>query len=164
VQRRRAPDHVGVRVRHAVRLARRVVGAAIAPYNDDWRTATLFAYQPQNGLSPGEWSGQALTASARYTNAKHPMAAATNADDSLGDFIAAYHPVWNGWLQLRLYLGSQNAEEYTAHYPSLDIHVVGSRWYAVGGGAVSCTSGTATSIESILLHPNPSSTTHPAHS
>lgn len=135
--------------------------AAIAPYNNTWRTATLFAFQPQSGLDPGEWSGQALTASARYTDAAHPMAAATDADDSLADFIASYRPVWDGWLQLRIYLGTQGAEQYSAHYPVLDIHVQGSHWTAVGGGPVSCQSGTSTSIESILPT---TTTTQPAHS
>ena len=45
-----------------------------APYNNAWRTAILMAYQPQQGLSPGEWSGDQLTASSRYSNPAHPMA------------------------------------------------------------------------------------------
>jgi hypothetical protein len=125
--------------------------AALPPYNNAWRTAILLAYQPQQGLSAGEWTGDALTASARYTNPAHPMAAATDRDDSLEDFIEEYRPTWNGFLQLRMYLGTQNAEAYSLHYPALDIQVTGNTWHAVGGGPVNCHSGTAESIETIVL-------------
>jgi hypothetical protein len=125
--------------------------AAVAPYNNDWRTAILIAYQPQDGLAPGEWSGEALTASARYTNPAHPMAAATQGDDSLSDFIQDFHPMWNGFIELRMYLDTANAEVYSFKYPELSIRVTGSTWQAVGTGQVDCHSGTAESIESIVL-------------
>ena len=129
---------------------------APAPYDNDSRTAILNAYQPQNGLPPGEWSGAELTASSRYTNPQVPMAAATSGDDSLADFMDNYHPRWDGFLQLRMYLGTADQPQYSLHYPALNIQVVGDTWYAVGGGTVNCTAGTAESIESIVL---PSATT-----
>lgn len=128
--------------------------AAVPPYNNRWRTAILMAYQPQEGLFAEEWSGQALTDSARYSNPSHPMAAATYADDSLEDFLESYAAVWDGWIQLRMYLGTQDAEAYSSRYPTLDIHVVGDTWHAVGGGTVDCHSGTSESIETILLPPS----------
>jgi hypothetical protein len=124
---------------------------APAPYNNAWRTAILLAYQPQQGLTPSEWSGDELTASSRYTNPANPMVAATDGDDSLQDFIEEFHPKWDGYLQLRIYLGTENAETYSVHYPALDIHVSGDTWSAVGGGAVNCNSGTSTSLESVVL-------------
>jgi hypothetical protein len=133
--------------------------AASAPYNNDWRTAILLAYQPRQGLVAGEWSGDELTASARYSNPSHPMTAATGGDDSLADFIQEFHPVWEGFLELRIYLGTRDAEVYSEHYPALDIQVTGSAWHAVGGGRVNCHSGTAESIESIVL---PKSATSPS--
>jgi hypothetical protein len=132
--------------------------AAPAPYNNAWRTAILLAYQPRQGLPPGEWSGDELTASSRYTNPAHPMVAATHGDDSLEDFIQEFHPVWDGYLQLRIYLGTQNAEVYSVQYPGLDIRVTGDTWQAVGGGPVNCHSGTAESLESVVL---PKSATSP---
>ncbi len=125
--------------------------AAPPPYNNDWRTAILIAYQPIEGIPAGEWSGDELTASARYTNPEHPMAAATGGDDSLADFLQEYHPRWDGFLQLRMYLGTKDAAVYSLHYPELAIQVTGDAWHAVGGGTVNCHSGTAESIESILL-------------
>jgi hypothetical protein len=134
---------------------------APAPYNNASRTAILLAYQPQNGLPPGEWSGAELTASSRYTNPDLPMAAATSGDDSLADFMSNYHPRWDGFLQLRMYLGTADAVQYSLHYPSLDIQVQGTTWTAVGEGPVSCKAGTAESLESIVL---PSTTTTPSTS
>jgi len=134
--------------------------SAPAPYNDAWRTAILLAYQPRQGLPSGEWSGDALTASSRYTNPAHPMVAATGGDDSLKDFIEEYSPVWGGYLELRIYLGTQNAPVYSLHYPALDIQVTGDTWRSIGGGPVNCHAGTAESIETLLLPK--SSTTPPA--
>jgi len=129
---------------------------APAPYNNAYRTAILLAYQPQESLSASEWSGDELTASSRYSNPANPMVAATDGDDSLEDFVQDFHPKWDGYLQLRMYLGTADAQIYSVHYPTLDIHVTGDTWTAVGGGAVNCSSGTATSLESIVL---PSTTT-----
>jgi hypothetical protein len=128
---------------------------AQAPYNNAGRTATLVAYQPQEGLPPGDWSGAQLTSSSRYSNTANPIAAATDGDQSLQDIIEQYKPEWDGFLQLRMYLGTANEQAYTLHYPALNIQVTGGTWQAVGGVPVNCASGTSVSIESILL---PSST------
>jgi hypothetical protein len=125
--------------------------AAHGPYDNSYRTATLLAYQPQQGLTPGEWSGSELTASSRYSNPAHPMAEATPGDGSLQDFMADFPPRWDGFLQLRIYLSTADAQPYSLRYPALDIQVIGNTWYAVGGGTVNCNAGTAESIESILL-------------
>ena len=133
--------------------------SAPAPYNDDGRTAILEAYQPQQGLLPGEWSGEGMTASASYSNPAVPMAQATSRDLSLANFLTAYPARWDGFIQLRMYFGTINAPQLTAHYPSLNIQVTGSKWQEVGGGSVNCTAGTAESIETQLL---PSTTTSAA--
>jgi hypothetical protein len=129
---------------------------APAPYNNAGRTATLVAYQPLQSLPPGDWSGTQLTSSSSYSNPANPMAAATAADQSLKDIIEAYPPRWDGFLQLRIYLGTVNEQAYTVHYPALNIQVTGSTWQAVGGSQVNCASGTSASLESELL---PSTTT-----
>jgi hypothetical protein len=129
---------------------------APSPYNNTGRTATLVAYQPQQGLPAGDWSGTQLTSSSRYSNPANPMAAATAADQTLQDIVAEYPPKWDGFLQLRIYLGTANEQAYDQHYPSLNIHVTGDTWQAVGGSTVNCASGTAESLESVLL---PSTTT-----
>jgi hypothetical protein len=134
---------------------------AQAPYNNAYRTAILLAYQPQEGLAPGEWSGDELTASSRYTNPANPMVAATDGDDSLEDFIGDFQPKWDGFIELRIYLGTENAQTYSLHYPALNIQVTGDTWTAVGGGTVNCASGTAESLESIVLPPTTTTTAAP---
>ena len=129
---------------------------APAPYNNAGRTAILVAYQPLQGLPPGDWSGTQMTSSSRYSNPANPMAAATAADQSLQDIIEAYPPRWDGFLQLRIYLGTVNEQAYTLHYPALSIQVTGNSWQAVGGSPVNCGSGTSVSLESEVL---PSTTT-----
>jgi hypothetical protein len=126
---------------------------APSPYNNTGRTATLVAYQPQQGLPAGDWSGTQLTSSSRYSNPANPMAAATAADQTLQNIIAEYPPKWSGFLQLRIYLGTANEQAYDQQYPSLNIQVTGDTWQAVGGSTVNCASGTAESLESALLPP-----------
>jgi len=115
------------------------------------RTAILLAYQPIQGLAPGDWSGSQLTASSRYSNPASPMAAATGGDESLATFMNQFKPYWDGLLQLRMYLDAANEQPYAVHYPTLDIQVTGTTWHAVDGGPVNCSAGTAESIESVLL-------------
>ncbi len=147
----------------ATPLAWRAISStpAKAPYNNDWRTALLLAYQPTQFASPGQWSGEGLTSSSRYSNPAHPMVAATNGDLSLRSFLEAYHANWQGFVQLRIYLGTRGAPVYSEHYPSLDLQVTGNTWRAVGGGRVDCHSGTSESLESIVLPPEPTTSTLP---
>jgi hypothetical protein len=125
--------------------------AAPAPYNNAWRTAILMAYQPQDGLLPSEWSGEQLTSSSRYTNPRYPMAAATASDSSLSAFIDDFPPRWHDLIELRIYLGTQNAPAYNAKYSALVIQVRENTWFALDSKPVNCHSGTSTSIETILL-------------
>jgi len=124
---------------------------AAASYAGPARTAILMAYQPIQYIAPGDWSGDALTASAHYSNPDNPMTAATGADESLGGYMIDFQPKWDGFLQLRIYLGAANEQGYSLHYPTLDIKVTGNTWTAVDGGPVNCASGTAVSFESTLL-------------
>jgi hypothetical protein len=132
---------------------------ALAPYNNAYRTATLYAYLPQPELPAGDWSGEQLTASSRYTNPDAPMAAATGGDEPLSDMVSDYPPEIHGFLELRIYLSTADQPAYNQRYPVLNIQVTGDKWHAVGGGPVNCHSGTSESVESILL---PKSDTSPS--
>ena len=44
------------------------------------------------------------------------------------DFIQDFHPKWDGFLQLRIYLGTQDQQTYSLHYPVLNIQVKGDTW------------------------------------
>jgi hypothetical protein len=87
------------------------------------------------------------------------MAAATDGDQSLQSIIEAYPPRWDGFLQLRMYLSTAGHEPYEATYPTLNVQVTGDTWQAVGGSPVNCASGTAVSIESVLLAPSTTTST-----
>jgi hypothetical protein len=137
----------------------RAVSASSAPrpYNKAGRTATLFAYQPRPQVDAGEWSGELITASARYTDASHPMAAATELDGPLSDFLDDFPTKLDGFVQLRLYLGAPDEPAYTLKYAAANIRVSGTTWRLVGTPPkVSCTSGTAISLEAILATAAPS--------
>ena len=110
--------------------------AATGAYAGPSRTAILFAYQPIDGLAPSYWSVDSLTASARYSNPAAPMAAATTRDESLAQYMLEFKPKWDGYLQLRMYLGADNEQPYSVSYPTLDIQVTGDSWRAVDGGPV----------------------------
>ena len=131
---------------------------ADAPYNVPGRTATLLAYQPRKGLASSDWSGSQLTASTRYANAAHPTAVATAADESLGQFMMEFHPAWQGLLQVRMFLGAPNQTPQTFTYSATSIRIKGSSWSVVNPTPVSCNSGQAVSLETIVLP----KTSHPA--
>jgi hypothetical protein len=124
---------------------------AQAPYDAAGATATLYAYQPRQDVAPGDWSGSQLTASARFSNPAHPMAAATSRDISLSNFIAQFAPTWDGLLQLRVFLGAPNQQVDSLTYPATTIQVTGKTWHVIDPKPASCASGTSESIESILL-------------
>lgn len=134
-------------------LAATVVGAspATAPYDGEGRAAGLFAYQPRKGVEPGEWSGQGLTALSRYTNAEHPMAEILPADYTVGDFVQAFAPQWDGMIQLRMYLRVPNQPVGSTSYSATSLKVSGDSWQQVGASAGGiCKAGKATSVARLL--------------
>jgi hypothetical protein len=131
----------------------RAVSSVPAPpsYNGAGRTAALLGYLAMKALPPGDWSGELLTASTRYSNPLAPTAQATGRDESLSALMSDFPAQWEGFYELRIYLGAPDRETYEVKYPALNIQVKGDEWHAVGGGPVNCQASTAESIESILL-------------
>jgi hypothetical protein len=131
----------------------RAIGAKDGPstYDAAGRTAILLAYQPRQNVLPGQWSGEGLTASARYTPAGHPIVAATPGDVTLADFISDYPLMWDNLIQVRIYLGAPDAPIYSRQYNAADIKVSGDTWTVLDPASVPCNVGTSTSIETILL-------------
>ncbi len=129
---------------------------APTPYNGPGGTAILDAYLPMQALAPGDWSGEQLTSSTRYSNPESPMAQATDRDVPLEEFLQDYPPQWDGFIQLRLFLGAQNQPADVQHYPALNLQISGDTWTTVGGGPVNCNAGNAESLETVLA---PTSTT-----
>ena len=129
--------------------------AAPQGYAVPGRKATLFIYQPRPNTYPNQWSADQMTSSSPYTNPRYPMAAATDADFSLKDYIAEFPPRWNGLLQLRIYYGAPGKPTWTDTYAATDITVSGSTWRVVRGASVPCTKGTAKPNETFRITPSP---------
>jgi hypothetical protein len=123
---------------------------AKAPYNVTGASATLYAYQPRDGVDPREWSGSQLSAASKFSDPTHPTAAMTGLDGALSRFLTGYPARWDGLVQLRIYLGAPGEPIYSLTYDSADVKVSGQTWSVVNASSVSCGSGSAVSLEQIL--------------
>jgi len=113
--------------------------------------ATLFAFLPMQGVDPGDWTGQALTGAAFFSNPQHPMTEATVLDPTLQSFTRKVTVLWHNLIQLRMYIGAPGKPLYQSSYPTAVIEVTGSTWHVVRGGAVDCTSGRTKPVEELAL-------------
>lgn len=113
-------------------LAATVRGSSAVPAGPGV-TATLFAYQPRQGAEPGEWSGLALTAASRVDGTAHAQLVPEEGSISLRQFLGGYPAQWDGWVQLRLLVGTADGVG-SAAYDSLDVKVDGDHWQAVDPG------------------------------
>jgi hypothetical protein len=108
--------------------------AAATPYSKTGHKATLMAFQPREGVAPGQWSGDTLTASTAYADVQHPAAQGTTQDFALKDFLDEFPANWDGMVELRLYLTAPGVPAQTDGYAATDIKVAGNYWVVVGGG------------------------------
>jgi hypothetical protein len=129
------------------------VGSVAAPteFTGTGRGAVLYAYQPIENVPANAWSGEELTDNSQYTNAAHPMSAATGGDPALQHVVTDFPPKWDGLIQLRLYATAPGRPMESTSYQALDIEVSGTSWQAVDGTTVDCTVGSAVSVETTLL-------------
>ena len=125
------------------------------------QNAVLDIFQPRDGVDPGDWSGDSLTAASFYDTSSLPTVQSTTADEPLSDFMRAYPTKLEGLYQLRIYYGKVPSGLYSQTYPATVIEIKGSRWSVVQGGNVSCASATATSDE-ILSGTEPKADATPA--
>ncbi|MGO4257862.1 hypothetical protein [Marmoricola sp. RAF53] len=100
--------------------------------------ATLFAYQPREGVSPEEFSGLQLTAASAVDDAAHPSARITARSTTLADFVAGFPAAWHGYVQLRLLLTAPGTAPQVDRYDAADLRVDGDRWRLVTGGGGAC--------------------------
>lgn len=107
-------------------------------YDVPGAVATLFAYQPREGVLPEEFSGIPLTAAARLADPGRPAARVTGESTTLASFTAAFPAAWDGHVQLRLLTGAPGVGTDTATYDTADVRIDGSRWRLVDGGHASC--------------------------
>lgn len=100
--------------------------------------ATLFAYQPRPGVEAEEFSGTAISATYAYADPALPATLAGERTWSVRDFTTAFPADLEGYVQLRLLLGSPEAGTVTTSYDTADIRVDGDRWRVVRGGDAPC--------------------------
>ena len=100
---------------------------------------TLFAYQPRAGITAGEFSGAVLSAAGLLADPGQPAVAVQEGSWSLADFTTAFPADLDGFVQLRLYLGTPEVGTLTDQpYDTADLRVDGDRWELVSGGTASC--------------------------
>jgi hypothetical protein len=108
----------------------------------DGAVATLYAYQPREGIAPGEYSGSAITAATVFTDPSRPATRVTADAWSVADFVTAFPASFQGYVQLRLVLGTPALGTLADGYDTADIKVDGDRWELVRGGSASCSDAT----------------------
>jgi hypothetical protein len=108
-------------------------------YDPTGAVATLYAYQPREGIAAGEFSGVPLTATGTLADPQRPAVAVTEDVWSIADFVDAFPATLDGYVQLRLVLGTPAAGTLTEDpYDTADIRVDGDSWELVRGGTASC--------------------------
>lgn len=117
-----------------------VMGSTALPEGTDpsGAVATLFAYQPRQGVDAAEFSGSPITAAVAFSDPARPATAVTKEAWSLADFVSAFPADYEGFVQLRLVLGTPAGGTLADHYDTADVHVDGDSWELVGGGDASC--------------------------
>ena len=123
---------------------------APAGYDDGRGTASLYGYQPRQGLAPGQWSGELMTGASRFADPHRPAAVALPEDLSLGGFAADFPPTWHGLVQLRLYVGAPGRPLQSQRYDSADVQISGDHWSLVRGGGGSCRGVKAVAVARLL--------------
>ena len=113
--------------------------------------AYLTVFQPIEHVDPAAWSGNPLTVEAQFSNANHPKAQATNADNPLLYEDRQFPPRWDNLYELRMFFTAPGQSVDSTRYPIAVIRVSGYSWTLVEGGTTPCNSGTAVSYESSVL-------------
>lgn len=149
-------------------LAAYVVGASTIRSGDT--KATLFGYLPVDGETPGQWSGEAISASTTFPNASAPGSLASSTlpvvtgsgtDESVGTLEADFpntdtsNDGYAGLYELRLKTSAVGKSQ-TGGYDSADIQISGSTWSVVYP-AITLT-GTTTGITTTQSSPQVSGT------
>ncbi len=117
-----------------------VVGETGLPAKADPAGAvgTLYGYQPRAGVAPAEFSGSQITAATRLGEPAEPAVAVTADAWSIGDFAAAFPADLDGYVQLRLLLGTPAHGTLLDGYDTADLRIEGDTWHLVSGGRASC--------------------------
>lgn len=123
-----------------------VGSTAVGEQGTSVATATLFAYQPREGVSPEEFSGGLLTKATDIADPTHPFARISDRSTTLSDFTLAYPAKWDGYVQLRLIVNVPGAPART-DYDAADVRIDGTTWRLVNGGGGDCSAAARTATQ-----------------
>ncbi len=120
--------------------------------------ATLYGYLPVNGVAPGAWNGEALSASDSYPDAAAPAALAgsslplvalSNSDETLAtleaDFPNTATDAYQGLYQLRIKTTAPGLS-VTSQWDAADIVITGNTWTQVYPVPTTATTTTALQV------------------
>lgn len=108
------------------------VGADVVP------VATLYGFQPREGIEPLEFSGAPIGGPVPFTDHAKPAARVVKEGYSIANFTEIYPAKLDGFVQLRLITSAAGFGAFTSSYDTADILVDGDRWRLVRGGDASC--------------------------
>lgn len=91
-------------------------------------TATLYAYQPREGVDASTWNGVPLAGTTAAASAAAPAVVQDRTATTLAQFASGYPLADGGWLQLRVVLGAPGQSPQSTSYASADLHVSGTHW------------------------------------
>lgn len=100
--------------------------------------ATLFGYQPREGVDPLEFSGAAIGGPVPFVDHDVPATRIVAEAYSVGDFTEIYPARLDGYVQLRLITSAAGFGTDISSYDTADIKVDGDSWRLVRGGDASC--------------------------
>lgn len=101
--------------------------------------ASVFAHQPRAGVGSDEFSGTAITAAHVLADPTRPAVPVGPDSWSIGDFTLAFPADHDGFVQLRVLLGTASAGTLQEErYASADLQVRGGTWRLVHGGTADC--------------------------
>lgn len=136
-------------------VAKAVSSVAAPPaYAKKGAKATLYAFQPRQGVPAGEWNGYEMTGSTAYSTSGRPTAITTHTDPPLLWPLQAYPARLDNLYQLRMFFSIEGRPTWTYNYPTAVIQVEGNTWHQVNPVTLSCNTGAAVSDEQVLLPPS----------
>lgn len=100
---------------------------------------TVFVHQPRAGVGSEEFSGTPLSSTATLEDSSTPAVRINEETWSVADFTTAFPAELDGFVQVRLVLGTPQQGTLTeADYDSLDLWVDEGTWHAVDPGDADC--------------------------
>lgn len=100
--------------------------------------ATLYGYQPREGVDPLEFSGSPIGGPVPFVDPDRPATRIVEDAWSIANFTEVFPADLDGYVQLRLITSAAGFGSFTESYDTVDIVVDGDSWHVVRGGDADC--------------------------